>query len=69
MSKSSRSCLSGSLLRTGGGLIAIAVGLTWLTEVIQHAWAWIIAALLVVVAVMLVAGAVTAWWRGRNPWW
>ncbi|WP_103062769.1 hypothetical protein [Actinomyces qiguomingii] len=61
MSGDSRSCLSGSLLRGGVGLIAIAIGLRWIVELLRSAWMWLAGAGVVVGVI----AAVVVWWRGR----
>ncbi|RAX23603.1 hypothetical protein DRB07_04210 [Actinomyces sp. Z3] len=61
MSGDSRGCLSGSLLRGGVGLIAIAIGLRWIVELLRSAWMWLAGAAVVVGAIVVVV----VWWQGR----
>lgn len=64
MLSDSRRSLSGSLLRCGAGLIAIAIGLRWIVDVIRSAWMWLVGGLVVVAVIIVLA----AWWRNRNLW-
>lgn len=55
---------SGWLLRVGAGLMAMALGLDWLSSVLQRAWPWLVGSLLVGLGVYLGL----SWWRSRGQW-
>ena len=55
---------SGWLLRIGAGLMAIALGLDWLSQVLRRSWPWLVGSLLVGLGVYLGL----SWWRSRGQW-
>ena len=62
MMSDSRRSLAGSLLRCGGGLLLIAMGLRWIVAIVQSSWPWLVGLLAVSATVWLAV----RWWQGRR---